>query len=258
MTNTLHESVNCAPRRARLTLVCRACGASWLNQSGGRPAKLCASCKAEYRYCYRCDLAKPRNEFHQISGNQGRACKKCMTKLRSVTCRGCGVDWELDRSGAPPKLCPDCESSLKYCNKCGEVKPHSEFNRASGTRTGLNDCCRGCAQEWFVTRGSKLRRANDLMTKYGVTLDEWDAMWSAQGGKCACCQTQLTSKPALDHCHQTGAVRGILCNNCNTGLGKLGDTVDGLVRAEAYLWSRRNVLAEIAAGLHDLSERHVA
>ncbi|WP_136246189.1 endonuclease VII domain-containing protein [Mycobacterium intracellulare] len=233
------------------TLTCRSCGSQWNAQASGRPQRLCIDCRLIYKVCLKCDSVKPHSEFH--TGARG-ACKKCLSRVRPVVCQSCGVEWQLDRPGVPPKLCATCETWLKYCHKCGEVRLHSDFNAASATRLGLNDACRPCAQKWFRERGAHLKRVRELRTKYNVTIEEWDSMWEAQDGKCACCRTELVFKPALDHCHTTGAVRGILCSNCNTGIGKLGDTADGLNRAETYLWSKRNVLAELSAGLHNLSE----
>jgi hypothetical protein len=245
-------------RRPVPRLTCRLCGRQWTARTSGRPAKLCSECRTAYRVCFKCDLVKRRKEFHQVADNRARACKQCMLKPRRIDCQACGAKWKLSGSGVPPKLCPACEATLKVCHKCQKAKRHSEFNRAANTRTGLNDACRSCAQEWFRTRGAHLKRVRELRTKYNVSLDEWNAMCVAQDGKCACCRTKLQYKPALDHCHDTLVVRGILCSNCNTGLGKLGDNVEGLHRAETYLLSRRNLLAELTAGLHTLSEQCLA
>jgi hypothetical protein len=72
--------------------------------------------------------------------------------------------------------------------------------------------------------------------KYGVTEDEIGKLTEIQRGMCAVCQRQ-TSDFRLDHCHSSGNVRGLLCHNCNAGIGMLGDTVEGLQRALAYLQS---------------------
>lgn len=236
-------------------LTCRSCGSQWTARASGRPQRLCIDCRPIYKVCLKCDSVKPHSEFH--TGTRG-ACKKCLSRVRPAVCLRCGVHWELNRPGVPPKLCANCDTSHKYCHKCGEIKPRNAFNAASGTRTRLNDACRSCAQKWFQERGSQLKRARDLATKYGITLDNWDAMLAAQRGKCACCRGDLRIKPAVDHCHETMAIRGILCSECNTGIGKLGDNIEGLQRAETYLWSSRNLLSELAEGRHTISELNFA
>jgi hypothetical protein len=60
----------------------------------------------------------------------------------------------------------------------------------------------------------------------------------------------LGVKPVVDHDHETGKVRGIVCYGCNTGLGKIGDNPDGAHRAEMYMWQSRDVLREISEGKH--------
>ena len=74
--------------------------------------------------------------------------------------------------------------------------------------------------------------------KYGLTAEAWDALFEAQGRSCAVCQsTDPRAKRGwhVDHCHETGAVRGILCAGCNTGLGHFRDDIDALSKAIAYL-----------------------
>lgn len=85
-----------------------------------------------------------------------------------------------------------------------------------------------------------------LRLKYGADfgLREYLAMFEAQGGKCAVCkQDEVEAKHgkvkalAVDHDHVTGAVRGLLCSACNTGLGKFRDNAELLLTAAAYLKS---------------------
>jgi hypothetical protein len=76
------------------------------------------------------------------------------------------------------------------------------------------------AENPHITLASRLR------CNYGLTLQQYENMLSAQGNKCAICSIELTgekktTKPNVDHCHKTGVVRGILCGVCNTGLGHL-------------------------------------
>lgn len=77
-----------------------------------------------------------------------------------------------------------------------------------------------------------------LKCLYGLTRDQIDAMYDAQGGVCKICgQPDTTKRNCLhiDHCHATGVVRGLLCQPCNLMLGHAKDNVDTLARAVAYL-----------------------
>lgn len=80
--------------------------------------------------------------------------------------------------------------------------------------------------------------AKEIESKYGITADEYSARLENQGGGCACCgakQNASGKRLFVDHCHETGRIRGILCHNCNAGIGALGDNVEGLERAIEYL-----------------------
>lgn len=76
-----------------------------------------------------------------------------------------------------------------------------------------------------------------IRRKYGISVPEYEALLVAQGGGCALCHR--TPKPgrrlAVDHDHETGHVRGLLCTRCNTSIGQLGDTAPALERALAYV-----------------------
>jgi hypothetical protein len=72
--------------------------------------------------------------------------------------------------------------------------------------------------------------------KYGLTKEEYLGLFEKQNYKCAICETSLKDKRAMvDHCHGTGKVRGLLCNNCNTLLGMADDDIIKLERAIDYL-----------------------
>ena len=60
-------------------------------------------------------------------------------------------------------------------------------------------------------------------------------MLADQDGKCAICTKPFPGRIAIDHDHRTGRVRGLLCTSCNTGIGKLGDDPELLLRAISYL-----------------------
>lgn len=92
-------------------------------------------------------------------------------------------------------------------------------------------------KEWYDAQSSEKKKGYGLK-KYGITLEQYQQMLEAQGGGCAICgaETNKNGKSLfVDHCHDTGAVRGILCYKCNTGLGSFKDNATLLARAVSYL-----------------------
>lgn len=84
-------------------------------------------------------------------------------------------------------------------------------------------------------------RKENLKSKYGITLEAYDLFFEAQQGRCAICgNKQRNKRLAVDHDHQTGKVRGLLCVSCNMGLGCFKDHIDYLSKAITYLDVNRN------------------
>jgi hypothetical protein len=91
-------------------------------------------------------------------------------------------------------------------------------------------------QRAYRLRHPKLDRRHRAPVKYGITEEQYRAFEIAQQGECAICGRQESRRRlSIDHDHETGEVRGLLCNNCNSGIGKLGDSVAHLQAAIAYL-----------------------
>jgi hypothetical protein len=84
-------------------------------------------------------------------------------------------------------------------------------------------------------------RNRHLIKKYGMTEERYKEMYVKQGGVCEICGgmpdivVHGITRLAIDHNHDTGKVRGLLCNNCNAGMGILGDSEEHLLAALAYL-----------------------
>lgn len=78
------------------------------------------------------------------------------------------------------------------------------------------------------------KRADTLMRRYGLTPEQVQAMLEAQNHVCAICNNPFGLQN-IDHCHKTGKVRGILCVNCNRGLGAFGDNIRNMEKALEYL-----------------------
>lgn len=97
---------------------------------------------------------------------------------------------------------------------------------------------------------AELYRRQNLMAKYGISMDQWDDMLQAQGGGCAICGRR--KKLYVDHDHSTGAVRALLCRNCNVGIGHFYDDADVLMAAVAYLLQFDDVLSGTAQDTEDV------
>jgi hypothetical protein len=105
------------------------------------------------------------------------------------------------------------------CPRCRETKFASEFYLHK--RGGRNGRCKACVAE-----------AN-MLKKYGLTQDDYDQMVRNQGGLCLICEE--SKKLFVDHCHREGRVRGLLCGQCNTAIGMLGEDLRRIRRALQYV-----------------------
>lgn len=130
---------------------------------------------------------------------------------------------------------------MKKCLECEEVKEFSEFNRGGFSEDGYQNECRVCtrkANAIWNKKNSKKITASIRKKRTGYTQKEYDIKFNEQKGCCAICgknQSKLKRALAADHCHTTGAKRGLLCFNCNTALGKFNDSVALLEKAIKYL-----------------------
>jgi hypothetical protein len=106
------------------------------------------------------------------------------------------------------------------------------------------------AEAYYAKNGAGLRsRAKEVYyrSKYGLSLDDVMKMEHSQGGRCAICQTPFemadvrhrSGARCVDHDHDTGKVRGLICHHCNTGLGCFMDDPNKLAAAAAYLRSHK-------------------
>lgn len=131
----------------------------------------------------------------------------------------------------------------KQCPGCTKTKPFSEF---ATTKTGkLQSWCRRCTRDasnaWHKRHPEK-RRNQNYKHNHKITLEEYNAMFAKQGGLCASCGCPAAGmhygKPrnlAVDHCHKTGEIRGLLCDMCNRALGMLDDDPEKIKALLRYI-----------------------
>lgn len=126
------------------------------------------------------------------------------------------------------------------CKVCGDRKPVTEM------RSDYRHMCKRCfsrkGNQWQLLNpaaSARHKRDHHLRRHFGISGAMAEQMLVDQGGVCAICKTAIADKrgfsPHVDHDHSTGVVRGILCFNCNSGLGSFKDDVIRLRAAVAYL-----------------------
>ncbi len=131
----------------------------------------------------------------------------------------------------------DQSTNVWRCSRCHKTKPKQEFYRRS-LKSRFNwckECHKALTSRYYHARYSK-NRAIDLKEKYGISVEDYTAMITAQGGGCAICgKIVFESKLCVDHNHETGKVRALLCKQCNLILGLAKDQPEILISATTYL-----------------------
>lgn len=127
---------------------------------------------------------------------------------------------------------------MKKCSLCKVEKPFTDFYKARTSRNigRVHGWCKDCTKE--------RARASQLKSKYGISLEQYETMLQEQGSRCAICGTDVPAMGwvnfPVDHDHETGSTRGLLCNTCNIGLGAFKDSPFLLESAIVYL-SRHSI-----------------
>ena len=109
----------------------------------------------------------------------------------------------------------------KLCPKCKQAKPLSDFGRDKRAKSGKAVYCRPCNRvksQKQRDRDPNLNKRNHLRYRYGLTLEEVADMMLDQGNACAVCGTE-NGRLVIDHNHDTGKIRGLLCDSCNCAIG---------------------------------------
>jgi len=132
---------------------------------------------------------------------------------------------------------------VKQCSACKVVKPFDEFyDKGLGAKGQqlYSSWCKSCAiktaSQWQKDNPEQYRH-NQLMMKFGISLQQLNELVSKQNNCCAICKKLFTpeSTPRVDHCHTNGNIRGALCNSCNIGLGHFFDDPQILYNAAKYI-----------------------
>jgi hypothetical protein len=151
----------------------------------------------------------------------------------------------------------------KKCSTCKIVKTLDNFTKKTSSPDGLQYRCKSCfslsSGAHYIERNkdpefrkkqskktASIHKKNPnhyknlhLLRSYGISLDEFKDMLIKQHNKCGICRDELI-KPVVDHCHETGKVRKLLCYKCNILLGQARDNVNILANAISYLKEYQN------------------
>ena len=175
--------------------------------------------------CFRCQVLKPLTLFTRSQATPDghlATCKECVKE--SLTSR--------------LKVSP----TEKVCTKCSTMKPIGEFPKNKRTRDGHQTHCKLCHKKYRDEKTPSQRlldaRNTHYKAKFGIDFEEYLRILRGQGDKCAICGKRMLDTDRLfhvDHNHVTGKIRGILCGNCNLGVGNFQDSPDILRNAITYL-----------------------
>ena len=130
---------------------------------------------------------------------------------------------------------------MKVCIKCNTEKELTEFNKHKRSKDGYQYYCKKCDREivnqWKKENPNAIKN-HKLKHKFGISIEQYNEMYTIQNGCCAICnehQDSFSKALAVDHCHTTGKIRGLLCSKCNVGIGHFNDDVSKVLNAVAYL-----------------------
>jgi hypothetical protein len=148
-------------------------------------------------------------------------------------------------------------ANIQTCCYCKQEKPLTAFPKNKSKKSGYGSQCKTCRKEYYknnkeqeLASNRKYVEANKpkvdgykrdwhFQTKYGLSLEQLDAMKLSQSFRCKICGKHEKETPrqalCVDHCHKTNEVRGLLCESCNQALGLFYDNVDNLRKAIDYL-----------------------
>lgn len=132
------------------------------------------------------------------------------------------------------------KNSLPVCHCCNETKTTREMSKSNSVL--CKKCVTKKTKEWGLKNPNewdRYRRKSFLKRKYNITIEEYNKIIEKQNNVCAICFGNLNDsrgfRPHIDHDHETGKIRGVLCGNCNKGLGMFKDNKEIILNAYNYL-----------------------
>ncbi|MCZ2839056.1 endonuclease domain-containing protein [Modestobacter sp. VKM Ac-2985] len=191
------------------------------------------------KFCRDCKCHKPVADFSKNARSRDGLAFYCREHLaeRSLRSREARRTSPRVQRQAPKELV--VPHGHKWCPDCGRVLPLDDFVRTVRSSSGHHAYCRPCHNARSKASRAKAggSRTYHLSRRYGISAEEADLMLVDQGGVCAICAKAPAAH--VDHDHDSGAVRSLLCFNCNGGLGQFRDDPALLRVAARYVESHR-------------------
>lgn len=171
----------------------------------------------------------------------------CDRKPRSMAAEYCRMhDERWRRHGSLDKPKHHALIDEKRCSECGYQGPDFYSYLKSKCIPCYRAYQRAYDRRYKERRGYSKTLEWSLRKRYGISLDDYRVLLEAQGGVCAICEMPPEAgytRLHVDHCHETGAVRGLLCSGCNRALGFLSDNPRNAERAAMYLDAHQSAVA---------------
>lgn len=185
------------------------------------------------------------NDISLCGDNMNKFCNKCQT-IKNIDL----FHKDSKKKDGACTFCKECQSvySKQHNLKNKEKKKLNgdtwRENNAERQRKNTKKYYQSNKEEINFKNRQKynnnplISKDRDLKKMYGISLEKYNEILCSQNNSCAICKKhkdEFTKALAVDHCHTTGKVRGLLCTNCNRALGNIRDSIDGLKNAILYL-----------------------
>ena len=198
------------------------------------------------KQCSKCHQNLPIEQFHKDSRRKDGVfiwCKRCSSTAKWKRCTKCKKEKNSHGFSAGQLRCKECQfaAGVWFCCSCKKIKPLEKFGKSTIRTRGFNIRCKACCRD----DQQKNRHAISEYKRernFGMSRGTYASMFASQGGVCAICkqpssQVRQGKLVALhvDHDHATSQVRGLLCVDCNLGIGRLKNNPELMEQAAEYV-----------------------
>lgn len=132
------------------------------------------------------------------------------------------------KAANPEKVKESSKQRVKKWREKNPEKRKAQIDRANQRRK----------EKEYYNKNRNIIKNNYLIRNYNITLEQYNELLRKQNGTCAICKAEKCSTKkdfAVDHCHDTGKIRGLLCKDCNIGIGMFKDSIEFIKAAKEYL-----------------------